>query len=1195
MALTTEARADLLDALQPQVADIAEDLRRRLVSPGTPAERTARQAAKRLYEEEAVGDAFDVWLDLLGHRAAVMWVLKLVYVRVLEDRGLIRSRVLDRTHQSLFERMAPSLGETAFLRWVFVDLAQSEGGLPELFSPQPAEVLAPTDAHSRTLLALFRDHDLDTGDLRFDFAGERFDGQLLGDLYQELDPVVKARFALLQTPAFVRAFMLDRTLGEALDQWPADRVRVIDPACGSGHFLIDALRRLTDATAALHPEWGRVQVVQSALSRVVGTDLNDYAAALARARLLMTALELSGRDALAAAREFQPQVYWADGLEQVERDAEVLFTQLQLGQAPESVPRASLTPSATRAALRPLLQPGFHVVVANPPYITEKDAARKKYHKEKVGKPKRMRYVSAHRTYSLGSPFTERCFQLAIDGGQVGIINSNSFAKREFGVPLVQDVLAKKDLRLVVDTSGAYIPGHGTPTILIFGRNQQPDGELFTVVLGKRGEPSTPANPSQGKVWSSILQGWSEVGFDSDFVSTEAVKREVFASHPWSLRGGGALALQDRVENAGSTTIVEHTESMGLDTITRAADLVEQELDVFRRAGVESAITVPYCLGDTVRSWSMATSRSVILPYDSSFDLIDIEQFPGARAFLWPHRYWLSQRFVSGGTRLSDVGMRYYEIPQFPAHKHKTKLTIALAFIHTHNDFVLDRGGKVFKQSAPIIKLPSTATVDDHLALLGPLNSSTACFWMKQVSFATGGDKVGAGGRRSKEQWHKCYQFDTTKLARFPLPPNREATLPWAHALDHLAHTRVADTVAATLADASCDSPPALRGRLAARRARDLLRLRQMVGLQEELDWLCYRLYGVVDADLPVLLPESTPPLTPGWRPFELDLATTDRAARDALARGETPDDLPTEWFSRHGWEPCTQLPADVDPTWAALVHRRRAATAESAHLRLLEAPVHKRRWYHPSFDKDEQGALRGFLLTRLEEALAACGTPQTPRALARTLTGDTRFGAAAVVLTGAETPDLEALCAELMAGDAVAAHPLHRYANKGLVKRRAWEQTWALQEREDRGETVTIKVPPKYTGADFLGSVAYPLRGKLDVPKERFVAHTEVPTALGQRRGGVDALYAWAGWTRAERIDRLMGLLEELDDEGVAAPERTALFDLLFRYVGELARTEPKKAADLQADLRYDAGGVPTTEQLANWLKTHPARGSWA
>ena len=41
--------------------------------------------------------------------------------------------------------------------------------------------------------------------------------------------------------------------------------------------------------------------------------------------------------------------------------------------------------------------------------------------------------------------------------------------------------------------------------------------------------------------------------------------------------------------------------------------------------------------------------------------------------------------------------------------------------VATHNHFVLDRGGKVFKQTAPVIKLPEGATEDEHLALLGIL------------------------------------------------------------------------------------------------------------------------------------------------------------------------------------------------------------------------------------------------------------------------------------------------------------------------------------------------------------------------------------------------------------------------------------------------------------------------------------------
>ena len=75
----------------------------------------------------------------------------------------------------------------------------------------------------------------------------------------------------------------------------------------------------------------------------------------------------------------------------------------------------------------------------------------------------------------------------------------------------------------------------------------------------------------------------------------------------------------------------------------------------------------------------------------------------------------------------------------------RVPLSIAFAFVATHNHFVLDRGGKVFKQSAPVIKLPADATEDDHLALLGLLNSSTACFWMKQVFTTRAASGIGGG------------------------------------------------------------------------------------------------------------------------------------------------------------------------------------------------------------------------------------------------------------------------------------------------------------------------------------------------------------------------------------------------------------------------------------------------------------------
>lgn len=470
-------RARLTSALREHVGKIATDLRAKMRARGD-----SRARAQQLHADERVAEDFDVWTDLLSRRAAVLWVLKSVYVRVLEDRGLLRpGRLLDQEAQQLFERLAPHLGETAFLRWMYRDLASPHGGLPELFSPQPAEVALPSDELSRALIAFWRHRDADSG-ATWSFAEERFEGELMGDLYQELDPVVKERFALCQTPDFVRAFILDRTLTPAIETFGADEVRLLDPACGSGHFLIDGFKRLIAATSAKHPDWERGKVVTEALDRVVGVDLNDYACALARARLIMTASELAGVSSLADAARFHPHVYWADGLEQMEREEQSPSLQYGLFEKVDARPRATLTRSDVRVALKSVFERKFQAVVANPPYILEADDARKLYHRELVSG--RRRYLSASGKYSLAAPFTERAFQVAARDGYVGLIISNNFMKRTFGRALVEQVLARIDLTLVADTSRAFIPFHGTPTVLLFARNRPPAASRVRVVMG---------------------------------------------------------------------------------------------------------------------------------------------------------------------------------------------------------------------------------------------------------------------------------------------------------------------------------------------------------------------------------------------------------------------------------------------------------------------------------------------------------------------------------------------------------------------------------------------------------------------------------------------------------------------------------------------------------------------------------------
>ncbi|MEF8717025.1 MAG: hypothetical protein V5B44_04490 [Candidatus Accumulibacter necessarius] len=74
--------------------------------------------------------------------------------------------------------------------------------------------------------------------------------RFLGDLYQDLSEATRKRYALLQTPEFVEEFILDRTLTPAIREFGYREVRMIDPTCGSGHFLLGGFHRLVD-------EWQR--------------------------------------------------------------------------------------------------------------------------------------------------------------------------------------------------------------------------------------------------------------------------------------------------------------------------------------------------------------------------------------------------------------------------------------------------------------------------------------------------------------------------------------------------------------------------------------------------------------------------------------------------------------------------------------------------------------------------------------------------------------------------------------------------------------------------------------------------------------------------------------------------------------------------------------------------------------------------
>ena len=1043
--VATEA---LTQALQRLLKDTESAIRDRLFDePALEAILRERHAAAvRAGRTEGSAKAYNAFADEAIAQAAVHWLLGCVFVRFLEDNGWLDERnakvawiagpanrlAIAKDRRTLFLRPDPNLTDRDYLLHVFAEVATLPG-VAGLFDQKhnPLYALQPTAQGAAKIVEFFQKVDPDSNDLIHDFTDPNHGTRFLGDLYQNLSEYVRERYKLCQTPSFVIDFILDRTLTPALDAFSLEAVRLIDPSCGSGHFLLATFARLFRLWQGKEPGTNPPALAQRTLDTIFGVDLNPHATEISRFRLLMAALVSSGINRLKEAPHFRINVASGDSLLHGSRlggggiERHLFQDRLQHFYETEDA-----------EDLRRILGQQYHVVVGNPPYMNVKDAILREAY--------RKRFVTCHGKYQLGVPFTERFFDLTLRSeephrgiaGWMGLIVSNAFMKRSFGKKLIQNYLCHRDLTHVIDTSGVYLPGHGTPTAILFARNQRPVSETIREVRGIRGETGVPDDPANALVWLEIVQHLDQPGFEGVHVSVVDAPRQTRSTHPWPIGGGGATELKDAIEEISEVRLSKLITSSGPASFPGQGEAFEISRTVIERHGFRSELLKPLMIGDSVRDWQCSPAGPVVVPYDIQFNLIDIVALPEVARFLWPNRHVLRQTVHFGGRTLEQIGHPWWAWYRWIAERYRVAKSIVVGEIATHNHLVFDPGGKVFNQTAPVIKLPAEATEDQHLELLGLLNSSTACFWLKQICFPKGGDTVGKEGARVRKLlWDVYYAFDSTKLKQFPIPEEKPICI------TKLIQTEV-DARSSVLPEKLCELQGRTRPELDAARLQASGHLARMIALQEELDWECYRLYGVIEESL-TLPPDQVPSLRLGERAFEIVLA---RAGLEPL------------WFERHGSTPVTELPVSWPEAYRKLVQRRIAAIESNRDIALIERPEYKRRWNLPTWDELESAALKTWLLDRMEghniwkdRTLVSCAQ------LRDTLARDRDWQSVAEIYHGATIDDLDKFVIDLALPEAVPFLPGLRYTETGLRKRAEWEETWKLQREEDAGAKVEI------------------------------------------------------------------------------------------------------------------------------------------
>jgi hypothetical protein len=1285
----------LLPDLKDLVVELDEDLLAR-AQQDDKIDAGLREAFQQVEKGGRTAQAFEVWREDYLDQVAVAWVLACVFVRFMEDNHLIdecwlagekERRKLAEDTQELFFRKHPHDTDREYFHHVFHEVGKIPAA-KELFAEgkTPLWAVAPSGDAAMKLLAFWREIDAESGHLNRSFEVEEADTRFLGDLYQELSEKAKKKYALLQTPVFVEEFILDRTLNPAIDEFGLEKVRLIDPTCGSGHFLLGAFARLFRLW--MKRENNEIVAAQKALDGVWGVDINPFAVAIARFRLIAAAIQACGIKRLKQAPGWKVHLAAGDSLLFGSRTG-YKGERVSLDRQGDLFEVPAIYAVEEAKAVDEILDQGYHVVVGNPPYITVKDQAQNDAY--------RGLYSTCYRQYSLAVPFTQRFWELAVQNGEpgtpgagvgyVGMITANSFMKREFGKKLIEDFFPKTDLTHVIDTSGAYIPGHGTPTVILLGRSRKPVGETVRAVLGIKGEASEPEDAAQGVVWKSIINNIDLAGGQNEWVSTADVSRTTFGSHPWSIGGGGASDLQERLNDKATTELSALIQEIGFCALTRDDDVFLIPKAAGLRFGIESLYVRQHITGENVRDWGVIQAEAALWPYRQ--DNLEAEASAATKRWCWPFRRQLCERVAYGMSQIQR-GLQWFEYSMFFKNRFRSQKQIAFSSIATHNHFVLCVGQNLFNRHAPIIILPQGATEDDHLAIVGLLNSSAACFWMKQVMNCKG--LGGQGGGIKPEHWSRQYEYTGTQMERFPVPDNCQSLVPIAKEIDRLAHASDRHLPDSVLQAGTRD----LGQRLVSARQQFEATRRQMVGLQEELDWQVYSLYGLCPAM--EIIVEKVRPIHPEDRAVE-------QLLKKRLSNGEK-----SIFYDVQAYRGTGSWAGPPSGEITAVIENRLAIIQKNAEIRMIEQLDFKRRWQTEPWEQQERRALKNWLLDRLEHKRYWPRIElQSTAQLADRASADAEFMQVAALYRGRADFDLAALVAELGEAESVPFLPILRYKASGLRNREVWERTWDLQRQEDerakqrqaleekvkgirtrteknfesdyatlkkmeaglkkeaikvrdrfapqvkledewngsrsflalQGEELDgeggravkvlakakkeamdfhtsiakkidqalakddeyqaalteldgipddpeIPVPPKYTAADFQKNDYWRLRGKLDVPKERWISYAHC-----QSVSDPTLVVGWAGWNHLERATALVTYYDARKREGWDAKRLTPLLAGLQQLLPWIHQWHPEidkefgetAGKSYQSMLEQDAHELGLTlEDIRTW-----------
>ena len=663
---------------------------------------------------------------------------------------------------------------------------------------------------------------------------EQFLGKVirLTDAHQakvEDKPEVKKAGGVYYTPQYIVEYIVENTIGELLKGKTPNQVaklRFVDPACGSGSFLLGAYQKLINWHVEYYsnlekppkdviytgkdgiPRLTIQEKKRILLNNIYGVDIDSQAVEVTKLSLLLKVLEDTNKDVLEAQQKLIQEralPYLGDN---IRCGNSLIGTDILDSEDLTIEEIQEINPFDWEEEFSDIFENGgFDAVIGNPPYI------RMQIMDKKTNDYCRNNYITpAKGNYDVYIVFVERAVEILNKNGIMGYILPHKFFTAKYGKPLRTFISENRNLNRIIHFGDQQVFDNATTYTCLLFLNKHDNKKFYFDRIRKLDEFKLKYVDNKNKYLN-----FDKVGSD-EWIFVSGDEEKVF----YKLYDLPMKLTENTNISQGLATSADKIYILPLiETFDEKSQCKSKYSD--EEVCLENNILKPLLKGAEIKRYEQPTSNNtLIFPYSTKNDELipfsrkDMKKYPLTFDYLNSTKEKLLKR--------SNVDTRNWWLYPYPKNLLvMEKPKIIYQVLSQKGSFTLDEYGEYFYvgggNAGGYAITTKSNSINELKFLLGILNSNLTTFFISKVASCFRGG---------------YYSFGKHSFEHFPLP-----TLDFN---DEKLIKLVDEMIKLNKELATCKTP----------KEEKLLKI-QIAKTDAKIDQLVYKLYNLTEEEISII------------------------------------------------------------------------------------------------------------------------------------------------------------------------------------------------------------------------------------------------------------------------------------------------------------------------------------------------------